>query len=47
VKATWGGWRAFGGAIGDPIDLCSPLLSRPHSGTPDARTGFRLVREIH
>ena len=47
VKATWGGWRAFGGAIGDPSDLCSPLLSRPHSGTPDGRTGFRLVREIH
>jgi len=36
----------LGGAIGDSLDLCSPQLSRPHTGTPDGRTGFRLVREM-
>jgi serine/threonine protein kinase/formylglycine-generating enzyme required for sulfatase activity len=46
AKGSTGGWKALGGAIGDALDLCSPQLSRPHTGTPDGRTGFRLVREM-
>jgi serine/threonine protein kinase len=41
-----GGLRALGGAIGDPIDTCQTLFSRPHDGKPDGRTGFRLLREM-
>jgi serine/threonine protein kinase len=46
ARGSTGGWKALGGAIGDSLDLCSPQLSRPHTGTPDGRTGFRLVREM-
>jgi serine/threonine protein kinase len=46
AKASSGGWKALGGAIGDALDLCSPQLSRSHTGAPDGRTGFRLVREM-
>jgi len=40
------GWKAMGGAIGDPIDVCSSSLARAHNGAPDGKTGFRLVREM-
>ena len=46
AKSSGGSWKALGGAIGDALDLCSPQLSRPHTGAPDGRTGFRLVREM-
>ena len=45
VKAD-SGLKAVGGDIGDSIDTCSSQLSRSHSGSPDGRTGFRLVREM-
>ena len=35
-----------GGAYVDDLAKCEPSLSRNHSGTPDAITGFRLVREM-
>jgi len=41
-----GGLKALGGAIGDPIEICQPEMSRPQSGQPDGRTGFRLLREM-
>jgi len=47
AKPAAGGLKALGGAIGDPIEICQTAFSRPHSGQPDGRTGFRLVREIH
>jgi formylglycine-generating enzyme required for sulfatase activity len=40
------GWKAMGGAIGDPIATCLPTLARAHNGAPDGKTGFRLVREM-
>jgi len=40
------GWKAMGGAIGDPIDVCTSSLARAHNGAPDGKTGFRLVREM-
>jgi formylglycine-generating enzyme required for sulfatase activity len=40
------GWKAMGGAIGDPIDVCTASLARAHNGAPDGKTGFRLVREM-
>jgi len=46
AKSDSGGWKALGGAIGDPLAICSTQLARPHSGSPDGRTGFRLVREM-
>ena len=47
AKPANGGLKALGGAIGDPVELCQTAFSRPHSGQPDGRTGFRLLREIH
>ncbi|HKE93531.1 MAG TPA: SUMF1/EgtB/PvdO family nonheme iron enzyme, partial [Povalibacter sp.] len=43
---TGDGWSARGGAFNDPISQCNPNLSRPGSGSADATTGFRLVREL-
>jgi formylglycine-generating enzyme required for sulfatase activity len=40
------GWKAMGGAVGDPIASCLPSLARAHNGAPDGKTGFRLVREM-
>ncbi|MCI0507309.1 MAG: protein kinase [Gammaproteobacteria bacterium] len=37
---------AAGGAHTDPIKLCNVDNQRSHDGTPDAVTGFRLVREL-
>ena len=37
---------AAGGAHTDPIKVCRVENQRPHDGTPDAITGFRLVREL-
>lgn len=46
VTTANGGLRAFGGAIGDPMYTCQTEFSRPSNGEPDARTGFRLLREM-
>lgn len=46
VAADGGGWRARGGAFGDPLEDCLKNPSQQHSGSPDGRTGFRLVREM-
>jgi hypothetical protein len=46
VSAESGGWRARGGAFGDPLDECLKAPVVGHNGAPDGRTGFRLVREI-
>lgn len=37
---------ALGGAFEDSLTNCGVDTKQPHSGTPDALTGFRLVREI-
>lgn len=37
---------AVGGSFEDSMARCSVDLASSHSGSPDARTGFRLVREI-
>jgi hypothetical protein len=37
---------AAGGAHTDPINLCNVDNQRLHDGSPDAVTGFRLVREL-
>ena len=37
---------AAGGAHTDPINLCNVENQRSHDGSPDAITGFRLVREL-
>jgi hypothetical protein len=41
-----GSVSAHGGSFEDPYDACEISLSVPHSGRPDAVTGFRLVRKI-
>lgn len=46
VSGDGGGWRARGGAAGDPLDECQKVPNRSHSGSPDGKTGFRLVREL-
>lgn len=46
VAAEGGSWRARGGAYGDPLEECLKNPALPHSGSPDGRTGFRLVREM-
>jgi len=40
------GLAAQGGAYTDRAVECTVALSRRHDGTPDERTGFRLVREL-
>lgn len=37
---------AAGGAFRDPIAACTVDTLRPHDGTADSATGFRLVREV-
>lgn len=37
---------AVGGSFEDSMDRCNVDSATSHSGNPDARTGFRLVREI-
>ncbi|MCX7059087.1 MAG: protein kinase, partial [Proteobacteria bacterium] len=46
VAAEGGSWRARGGAYGDPLEDCLKIPATSHSGSPDGRTGFRLVREM-
>jgi len=41
-----GAISALGGSFQDPFDSCEITLRVPHSGQPDAVTGFRLVRKI-
>ena len=40
-----GALNVRGGAYQDPLSNCKISLSREHDGTPDAQTGFRLIRE--
>ncbi|NKC12289.1 MAG: protein kinase [Gammaproteobacteria bacterium] len=42
-----GGLAARGGMYQDKLNRCTVDLSRSHDGTPDAVTGFRLVRLIN
>lgn len=37
---------ARGGAYSDNVSQCTPATSRPHSGSADPITGFRVLREI-
>ena len=37
---------AAGGAFADPLERCVAGFTRPHDGSADAQTGFRLVREV-
>jgi serine/threonine protein kinase len=41
-----GGLVARGGSFQDSLSTCEIGLARPHSGEPDAVTGFRLVMEL-
>jgi len=41
-----GSLQARGGYFGDDASSCSVTLRRPHTGSADRNTGFRLVREI-
>jgi formylglycine-generating enzyme required for sulfatase activity len=41
-----GGWVARGGAFSDNVTNCGVALGRAHSGSPDGKTGLRLVREF-
>lgn len=41
-----GGWVARGGAFSDNVSRCAVSLGVAHNGTPDGKTGFRLVREF-
>lgn len=40
------GLAATGGAFQDPVAACNVYSRREHSGSPDAITGFRLLREL-
>ena len=37
---------ARGGAFEDTFSKCTISLEKPHSGTPDASTGFRVLLEL-
>ncbi len=41
-----GGWVARGGAFSDNTSNCAVSVGRAHSGTPDGKTGIRLIREF-
>jgi serine/threonine protein kinase len=41
-----GGWVARGGAFTDNSSTCAAQLGRIHNGSPDGKTGFRLIREF-
>ncbi len=38
--------EAVGGSFLDPMESCTISTSKPHNGTADKSTGFRLLREI-
>ncbi|HET9679103.1 MAG TPA: SUMF1/EgtB/PvdO family nonheme iron enzyme, partial [Gammaproteobacteria bacterium] len=40
------GLQARGGHFQDNLSTCAVTLARPHDGSADALTGFRLIREI-
>ena len=46
VTVPSGGYVARGGAYSDRLGNCRVDFSRPHAGTADNLTGFRLVREL-
>ena len=46
VAGPSGSYTARGGAYRDRLGTCEIDLARPHSGTADEITGFRLVREL-
>jgi len=37
---------AMGGSFEDPMEKCDVRSAKAHSGSPDALTGFRIVREL-
>jgi serine/threonine protein kinase len=41
------GLAARGGAYSDKASRCTVAFSRDHDGSPDGRTGFRLLRELN
>jgi serine/threonine protein kinase len=41
------GLAARGGAYSDKVSRCTVAFSRHHDGSPDGRTGFRLLRELN
>jgi serine/threonine protein kinase len=41
-----GGFAARGGDFEESLTKCNLSISEPHSGSADATTGFRLVREL-
>ena len=41
------GLAARGGAYSDKATRCTVAFSRSHDGSPDERTGFRLLRELN
>ncbi len=43
---TGGGVVARGGAFEDTFSKCAISLEKPHGGTPDASTGFRVLLEL-
>jgi hypothetical protein len=47
VRGPGGAVLARGGSFGQPMEECMKDPSEPHSGAPDGRTGFRLVREVN
>jgi hypothetical protein len=46
VVGPSGGYQARGGAYKDRLGACTTEFSRPHTGSADQLTGFRLVREL-
>jgi len=47
VRGSGGAVLARGGSFGQPMEECMKDPAEPHSGAPDGRTGFRLVREVN
>ena len=43
---TGGGFAVRGGNFEVPLTKCDISISKPHPGSADATTGFRLVREL-
>jgi formylglycine-generating enzyme required for sulfatase activity len=46
VMDDGGGVKARGGAFEDSFSNCEISLERPHNGSSDDATGFRLVLEM-
>ncbi|MEM7467739.1 MAG: hypothetical protein AAF387_12775, partial [Pseudomonadota bacterium] len=46
LTAASGQWYAMGGSFGDDIAKCEIDNQKPHLGSADSLTGFRVLREI-